>query len=114
MTNVPFSERKPRLDSRVVFRSVAGEAIAWSPANAAPMYLDPFTASLVPLLDGDVTLGELVADIVAVFDIPSSQAIDRIDHLLNLLNAYGLLASDPPRDEESVLLDDFLIRPGDS
>ncbi|MCP5027196.1 MAG: PqqD family protein [Actinomycetia bacterium] len=86
---------------------IGGERVVWNPDHPAPAYLDPITALLWTLLDGEVSVGQLIEDVVEVIGIGADVARARIVNAMQIYRAGGLLADSP----DSSLADDFFPFP---
>ncbi|MCP3853532.1 MAG: PqqD family protein [Actinomycetia bacterium] len=96
---------KPR--GGLVGAEIGAERVIWNRHYGAPAYLEPIAALLWALLDGEVTVGELVDDVVDVIGIEAEIARPRIQGAMQTYRAGGLLTDSP----DSSLADDFFPFP---
>lgn len=78
-----------RPDSLV--RHYGNEGVAWSPAHGSPTYLDPVAASVLNILDGRASVGELIADVHDVLNVPREIASSQIGRVVRVFLDGGLL-----------------------
>ena len=83
----------PRAREDLILREFDNEVIAWSPIGSEPVLLEPLPGVILQLLDGDVSVGELVADLAAVLEVDESAAREQLRHELSLLHDAGMLTT---------------------
>lgn len=89
---------RPMVRSDVLVRSIVGETVVWSPISSEPVRLGPLTSTLFQLLDGEVSVGELTADLCDVLQVGEGQASDVLRHELAILDNAGLLTTSLPTE----------------
>jgi hypothetical protein len=93
LANLDFDHVVPHIRDDVVLRQYGNEAVAWSPTSHAPVYLDPVAAVIFQLLDGDVSVGELIDDVHDVLGIPRSIARNQLRRVMSLLDQASTLTT---------------------
>ena len=91
-----FDSAIPQARPDVVFREIGDEVVAWSPIASAPLCLMPLSATILRLLDGGVSAGELVADLTEVLEVDETFARDLLRRELAAFDDAGVLASSVP------------------
>jgi hypothetical protein len=91
-----FERSTPRARDDLLVRHYDNEAVAWSPTSSEPVHLGPFAALMLQLLDGDVSLGELIADVCAVLDLEEGGARDLLRDEMSHLESAGMLTTSEP------------------
>ena len=85
----------PQARSDLVVRDIDGGVVAWSPDAPEPVVLQPLAATMLQLLDGEVSSAELVADLADVLDVDDDVARNVLRHELGRLDGAGLLTTSP-------------------
>lgn len=103
--DLAFDALIPRSREDVLLRRFDDRAVAWSPIASQPIQLEPLTNAVFNLLDGEVSAGDLVADLCAVLEVAKPFARDVLRRELWLLEDAGLLTTSlatwqPDRDRE--------------
>jgi len=106
-----FDSFTPRARTDVLIRDVDDGVVAWSPIGSEPLQLQPLSAAVLQLLDGDVTTSALVADLCEVLEVPEAVARELLRRELSLLDRAGLLTSSTPSVEPEGGLDVFPAPP---
>jgi hypothetical protein len=99
-----FDALVPRARDDVLVRRYDDGAVAWSPTAPRPLSLEPLTDAVFNLLDGEVSAGDLVADLAAVLEVGDPVAREVLRRELSLLEGAGLLSTSTPTmqpDQES-------------
>lgn len=91
-----FDASTPQVRSDLLTRQLGDHVVAWSPIASEPLSLDPLSAALLQLLDGQTSAGELVADLSEVLEVPESVARDALHRQVWLLDVGRLLTKSMP------------------
>lgn len=87
-----FDRQTPAIRGDVIVEHIGVEAVAWAHESTVPWHLDSVAAVVVQLLDGRVSLGELVDDVSDVLGIPEAIARRRIREVIATLENGDLLS----------------------
>ena len=91
--DLAFDTFTPRARRDVLIRDLDDGVVAWSPIGSEPLPLEPLSAAVLQLLDGDVSARELIADLCEVLDVPEAVARDLLRRELALLDSAGMLTT---------------------
>ncbi len=91
----------PQVRDDLLVAAIGNEAMAWAPSAPVPTMLDQVNYIVFQLVDGDGSVGDLVADVHEVIGIPESMAEARIQAALATLHMGGLLANSPGAADET-------------
>ncbi len=92
LDDAAFDRQAPAIRDDVIVEHIGIEAVAWAHGSPVPRRLDTVAAVVVQLLDGRVSLGELVDDVSDVLGIPASIARRRIREVIATLENWDLLS----------------------
>jgi len=92
---------RPMVRDDIVLRTYGMEAVGWSPISPRPIHLDPVSALVIQMLDGSVSVGELIADIHDVIGVPPAIARSQLRRILAWFDAGGILST----SRESIIED---------
>jgi hypothetical protein len=81
----------PMVRPGAVVRQYDTEAVAWSDNGSGPALLDPVTAVVIQILDGEATVGDLVEDVHVGLGVGRGVARAQIVRALALLDGAGAL-----------------------
>lgn len=109
--DVAFGSLMPQARSDTLILDVEGGVIAWSPIAAEPVSLEPLTAVLLQLLDGEVSADDLLVDLCEVLEVSEEVALDVLRGHLSLLDEAGLLTTSTPSINQEQELDIFPLPP---
>lgn len=87
-------ENPPRPVDTVHAVELDGELVLYDSATNRAAHLDARASLIWRVLDGKVTVAELVDDLSAVFDVEADVVCGDVDHLLTELARLGYLASE--------------------
>jgi hypothetical protein len=88
-----FDALVPRARDDVLVRRYDDGVVAWSPISPRPLPLEPLSDAVLNLLDGEVSAGDLVADLAAVLEVGDPVARDVLRRELWLLEDAGMLTT---------------------
>jgi hypothetical protein len=91
-----FDALTPSLRSDLLIRDVDGHAVAWSPNSAGPIALGPLSVTVLRLLDGDVSAGELVGDLSDVLEVDAATARHLLRRELAAFAGAGAIEGSTP------------------
>ena len=91
LDDAAFDRLTPAIRDDVIVEHIGLEAVAWAHRSTVPWHLDTVAAVVVQLLDGRVSLGELVDDVSDVLGIPEAIARRRIRVVIATLENGDLL-----------------------
>lgn len=91
-----FDVSIPQVRNDLLTRQLGDHVVAWSPIASEPLSLDPLSAALLQLLDGQTSAGDLVADLCEVLEVPQSVAREALRRQLWLFDVGRLLTTSPP------------------
>jgi len=95
LDDVTADSSTPQARNDLVTRDFDGGVVAWAPDAAEPVVLQPLAATMLQLLDGEVSSGELVADLADVLDVGDDVARNVLRQELGRLHSAGLLTASP-------------------
>ena len=91
MTDV--TELVPELRTDYVRRVIDGESVVWSPVGAEPVLLDPVSAVMLDVIDGEASIGQLAREVHEEVGVPFDVALQQVGRTVQLLEGAGMLAS---------------------
>ncbi len=107
----PVREWIPRLRGDLNVRQIGPEGIGWSPERADPVYLDPIATRLLPVIDGEGSIADLVHDVHSVLGVDPEIAEAQVTRVVQLLFDGGLLTDSAPVTSEATEADLFPFPP---
>lgn len=97
----------PRPVSTIHSVELDGELVLYDTAANRAVHLDPRATLIWQVLDGSVTVGELVEDLAAVFEVDETAIRADVESMLTALHELSFLEpSSPPVRASSELLPD--------
>jgi hypothetical protein len=91
-----FDALTPSVCSDLLIRDIDDHAVAWSPSAAGPIVLEPLSATVLGLLDGTVSAGELVSDLSDVLEVDHAAARRLLRRELSAFAGAGALEGSAP------------------
>ena len=88
-----FDALTPRLRTDLLTRFIENEAVSWSPLSESPTLLDPVASIVYQLIDGSVSVADLVADVHEAVGVPETIARNRLRRILHQFDSAGLLST---------------------
>lgn len=83
----------PKLRNDLIIDAGSTDAVAWSPTQVSPVYLDPIATTMLGVFDGIASVGTLANEVADVLEISETTALDQIARIVRLYSKGGLLVS---------------------
>lgn len=109
LTDQGFDALVPEPHSDLITEFIENEAVAWSGLRSYPVLLDPVAAIVYQLIDGNVSVGELVEDVHEALGVPESIARTRLRRVMQQFEDGGLLSTSR---NETTPDDEYALFPG--
>ncbi len=106
-----FDVSTPLVRPDVSFRRYDNEAVVWAIDARAPVYLDPIAALVFPMLDGTVSIAELIEDVHYVLGVPTGIIRTQLRRIVRQLEHSAFLAPWTDTESPDVDLDLFTAPP---
>ncbi len=92
---------RPNRNPETAYRPVGDDGgLVVLPGESAVKVLNPVGSKVFAMIDGKHTVDEIVAEVVAEFEISAEQARTDVESFLQELEAHGMLQ--PATEQESV------------
>jgi hypothetical protein len=102
LDDTEFRSSTPQVRGDAQIRHYGNDAVAWSPLSPNPVHLDPVTSIVYQLLDGNVSIAELVTDVHEAIGVPEAIAKNRLRSAIATLDNAVLLASSDEPDSRTI------------
>lgn len=83
----------PKLRDDLIIDAGDKDAVAWSPTQVEPIYLDPIATTMLHVVDGLASVGTLADEVADVLGISEDIALDQVARTVRLYRKGGLLES---------------------
>lgn len=90
-----FDSLAPCVRPEAHVRHFDNECVAWAPEATTPVHLDPVATIVYQLLDGHVSIADLVSDVHHALGIPEGVARGQLRRVVQLLHSAALLTDSP-------------------
>lgn len=100
----PDDSWSPAVRTDLHTEGIDGELVIFDPLTSEVHQLDPLGTIIWPFLDGEATVGELVLDLAAAFEVPEARVRDDLGTLLATLSEHRLIEGQQPEQVEQPAL----------